>query len=427
MGGMPGGMGGMPGGMGGMPGGMGGMPGGMGGMPGGMGGMPGGMGGMPGGEAKGKRGSTDPHSIYKDAHMRPDGGRGEGPAIGDTNFMGMPKDHKTNSKSPMAEHNRQNFDPSQKYGREHDRETSEKEAFAHKFLKIWQAYVDEPDIPLPERERRQREMDKELEVMSKTNLDQDMTEGNEGENSFKKSPFDNPDSDQEKPLDYSLITDGIELTKPMHPGPSTSTSSENLTGVVDKNNIKYIKGNVHISSHILQKLDSQRAHFLEVISKHGEPQINESNFPNLESLPAEQRRWFQEYKEVGEKLKKDLENPNYNVLKGIGLVNDIPAALCLIASMKPGVHEASQKLMNDAFGMADNNGQIPLHEMDDQKHQEHKRNYEIVEKVILDSIERCTKILALDVRENGFIEVFFFLMGKGREIHRFDYTHVCAV
>jgi hypothetical protein len=250
--------------------------------------------------------------------------------------------------------------------------------------------------------------------MSKTNLDQDMSEGHEGENSFKKSPFDNPDSDQENPLDASLITDGIEHTKPTYPEPSASTSFENPTGVVDKNNIKYIKGNVHISSHILQKLDSQRAHFLEVISKHGEPQINESNFPNLESLPAEQRRWFQEYKEVGEKLKKDLQNPNYNVLKGIGLINDIPAALCLIASMKPGVHEASQKLMNDAFGLADNNGQIPLHEMDDSKHQEHKRNYEIVEKVILDSIERCTKILALDVRENGFIEVFYFFFNGKR-------------
>lgn len=307
----------------------------------------------------------------------------------------------------MADHNRQNFDPSQKYGREHDRETSEKEAFAHKFLKIWQAYVDEPYIPVPERDRRQREMDKELEVMSKTNFDQDISEDREGENTFKKSLFGNPDFDQENPLDASLITYGIEHTKPTYPEPSASTSSSNPTGVFDKNNIKYIKGNVHISSHILQKLNSQRAHFLEVISKHGEPQMNESHFPNLESLPAEQRRWFQESKEYGEKLKKDLQNPNYNVLKGIGLINDIPAALCLIASMKPGVHVASQKLMNDTFGMADNNGQTPLHEMDDSKHQEHKRNYEFVGKVILDSIERCTKILALDVRENGFIEVYF--------------------
>ena len=161
------------------------------------------------------------------------------------------------------------------------------------------------------------------------------------------------------------------------------------------------------SKHILNKLDSQRAHFQEVIAKHGEPQINEQNFPNIESLPAEQRRWFQEYKEHSDKLKKDLARPDYNVLKGIGLVNDIPSALCLIASMKPGVHEASQKLMNDAFGMQDNNGQIPLHEMDQQKHEDHKRNYEIVEKVILDSVERCTKILELDVRENGFIEVIF--------------------
>merc|ERR1712206_30547 len=43
--------------------------------------------------------------------------------------------------------------------------------------------------------------------------------------------------------------------------------------------------------------------------------------------------------------------------------------------------------------------------MDQSKHEEVKQAYEIVEKVIVDSIERCTKVMELAVRENGFVEV----------------------
>lgn len=223
--------------------------------------------------------------------------------------------------------------------------------------------------------------------------------GNENENkgSQNKSPFDNPNEESDQPLDHEKITEGINEKR----------SKEVL--IKSKNNIKFLKGNVHISQYIFKKMNDQKEHFKSVIDRHGEPSMNENNMPNIESLPDEQKRWFEEYKNAAAKLKKDMNNSNYNVLKAIGLENDIPSALCLIASMKPGVHEASQKLLTTEFGIPDNGGQIPLNEMNQDKHQEHKTAYEVVEKVIVDSIQRCTKVMELNVLENGFIEVAKFV------------------
>lgn len=130
---------------------------------------------------------------------------------------------------------------------------------------------------------------------------------------------------------------------------------------------------------------------------------------DLQNLPKEQRQWFIDYKKAADRLKKDLNMPHYNALKVIGLEDDIPTALCLIATMKPGVHEASQKLMSEDFGIEMKDGQIPLHEMNDSKHKKAKSAFEIVEKIIINSIITCTEIMAEKVEKNGFVEVNFCL------------------
>jgi len=444
MGGMPGGMGGMPGGMpnmGGMPGGMGGMPGGQG-MPGGMGGMPnmggpqGGMpnmggpqGGMPnmGGPQGGRpnmggpqggmpnmgqgnhgmpgnpEGMKDPNQNFDQGmganYKMPDGGRGKGPSLEDINYMGMPKNYKKMEKRHASMHDfqKQTMDPSHQFGADHGKKLSDKEEFQNRFQQMWNAYVNEPGQTESEKARRNADMNRELESMAKSDMDKP-PQGSQNEQAdprsqFEKSPFDHPDQEHEKPLSDDKINEGLDKI----------TNEDNKPA--SKNDIRNIKRNVFLSKHILNKVSQQRQHFKEVIARHGEPAINDENMPNMESLPQEQQRWFKEYKEKSEKLKRDLKDPNYNLLNAIGLYDNIPAAICLVASMKPGVHEASQKMLQTEFNVQDNNGQIPMNEMNQEKHEEVKKAYEIVEKVIVDSIERCTKVLELSVRENGFVEV----------------------
>jgi len=290
------------------------------------------------------------------------------------------------------------------YGKDQGKQMNEKEEFQERFIKMWQAYVNEPGTALMEKQRRQREMDKELEAMAKHNLDEDINSGTEGQNNFQKSPFDNPEPEQDLPMEEKLLHEGKERTK-VNINPNIKGNDETGTGIVSTNDIRFIKKNVHISKHLIKKMSAQKAHFREVIGRHGEPQINEQNMPNLEQLPSTQRKWFEEYKESAAKLKKSMSDPKYSVLKAIGLNDDIPTAICLVASMKPGVHEASQKILTDEFGVQDTNGTIPLHEMSAEKHDEVKLAYEIVEKVIVDSIERCTRVMEMLVKENGFMEV----------------------
>lgn len=304
----------------------------------------------------------------------------------------MEKRHKS-----MHDFQKQTFDPSHQFGGDHGKKMSDKEEFQHRFQQMWNAYVNEPGINKGEKARRQADMNREMESMAKVDLDkppQDNPQNHQDERAqHDRSPFDHPDQEHEKPLSEEKINEGLEKI----------TNDDNKPA--SKNDIRNIKGNVFLSKHILNKVSQQRQHFKDVIARHGEPQINEQNMPQMDSLPAEQKKWFEEYKAKSEKLKRDLKDPKYSILKAIGLYEDIPAAICLVASMKPGVHEASQKLLQTEFNIQDNNGQIPMHEMNEEKHEEVKNAYEIVEKVIVDSIERCTKVLELSVGENGFVEV----------------------
>lgn len=90
-------------------------------------------------------------------------------------------------------------------------------------------------------------------------------------------------------------------------------------------------------------------------------------------------------------------------------MHDIPGALCIVASMKPGVHEEGQAFLikqhktymlgpgmqgATMFGSPDMDAKT-------------KKLHEQVDKVMVDAIVKCKASLAERVKKHGFIDVFF--------------------
>jgi hypothetical protein len=222
----------------------------------------------------------------------------------------------------MAKHVKESMPESQMHGKQHGRQQpTDREEFNNRFFQMWQAYVDEPGISKEEKARRQKELETEQENLGKMSQDELLKEEKSHEGTQVKEPETPNEQDHETPLSHEDIVAGINRSrKPKAVEKSDSDSAYEM--------LHNIKGSVHISKKILDKMESQKNHLSEVISKHGEPQINEQSFPNLETLPAEQRRWFAQYQESADKLKSSMKSKNYTILEGIGLKDDIPAALC---------------------------------------------------------------------------------------------------
>lgn len=174
----------------------------------------------------------------------------------------------------------------------------------------------------------------------------------------------------------------------------------------NRNDIKFIKGNVHISKHILQKLVKQNAYMKEIGMEAHPTNFSESHFPGMHEMGAEEKEWFMEYQKRHKKAKENMETGDYHILEEIGLLDDIPGALCVIASLKPGVHEEGQAILSHYFHVPLTGGHKPK---DVKANNGLKRSYEVVEKVVLDAIDKCRTKLGKSVEKNGFIEVARFI------------------
>merc|ERR1711935_1259582 len=83
---------------------------------------------------------------------------------------------------------------------------------------------------------------------------------------------------------------------------------------------------------------------------------------------------------MGNQAKENMDSTDYHVLEEIGLLDDIPGALCVIASLKPGVHEEGQQILSQYFHVPLTGGHKPK---DVKANNNLKRSYEVVGKVWL--------------------------------------------
>lgn len=144
---------------------------------------------------------------------------------------------------------------------------------------------------------------------------------------------------------------------------------------------------------------------MKEIGMEAHPKIfSESHFPGMREMGGEEKEWFMEYQKRHKKGKENMETGDYDIQEEIGILDDILGALCVIASLKPGVYEEGQAILSHYF-------HVPLtgsHKPKDVKANNGlKRTYEVVEKVMLDAIDKSRMKLGKSVEKNGFIEVIF--------------------
>jgi len=174
----------------------------------------------------------------------------------------------------------------------------------------------------------------------------------------------------------------------------------------NRKDISFIRGNVHISKHITKKLKKQTEYMKELGMEDHKFNFSEGVFPDMGHMPEDERKWFQEYQKTHMEVKEKIASKDYSILTHIGLSDDIPGALCVIASLKPGVHEHGQALLTEKFGIPLTGGKSPS---DVKIFDEHKIGYQVVEKVVAQAIDNCRKNLGKRVEEHGFMEVAKFI------------------
>ena len=270
-----------------------------------------------------------------------------------------------------------------------------------KFLELFEEYASRAGTP-EERERRQNIMTSEKDWMKQ--VPSEFTKMYH--NSFGgRAPGEGHDQAHEAPLEDHHLTHGHDENR----------IPKNHKGdhLIPKNrsDIKYIKGNVHISKHIMKKLARQNDYMKEIGMEAHPANFSESHFPGMHEMGAEEKEWFIEYQRRHKKAKENMDSRDYHILEEIGLLDDIPGALCVIASLKPGVHEEGQAILSQYFHVPMSGGHKPK---DVKANKGLKRSYEVVEKVVLDAIDKCRGKLAQSVAKSGFIEVNFLVRLKIR-------------
>jgi hypothetical protein len=263
-----------------------------------------------------------------------------------------------------------------------------------KFLELFEEYASRAGTP-EERERRSKIMTSEKDWMKQ--VPSEFTKMHH--NSLgTRAPGDGQEEPHEAPLEDHQLTHGHDEARipKNHRGDPLVPKN--------RNDIKFIKGNVHISKHILQKLVKQNAYMKEIGMEAHPTNFSESHFPGMHEMGGEEKEWFMEYQKRHKKAKENMETGDYHILEEIGLLDDIPGALCVIASLKPGVHEEGQAILSHYFHVPLTGGHKPK---DVKANNGLKRSYEVVEKVVLDAIDKCRTKLGKSVEKNGFIEVIF--------------------
>lgn len=265
-----------------------------------------------------------------------------------------------------------------------------------KFMEMFAEYANMTDDP-EEKKRRMGVLGKEKDHMKKNPSKRTAMFSHQLGSRMPGESFEKP---HEKPLkDHHL-----------HEGHNQDRIPKNHKGqhleVDNRHNIKFIRGNVHISRHITNKIKKQYGHMKEIGMEDHSFNFGQGQFPEMQHLGDEEKEWFMDYQKRHLTSKEKLDSNDFSILEDIGLSDDIPGALCVIASLKPGVHEEGQALLTEKFNIPLTGGKTP-NEVKGQEH--HKDGYQVVEKVISSAIEKCRLNLARRVKKHGFIEVARFI------------------
>jgi len=248
-----------------------------------------------------------------------------------------------------------------------------------------------------EKKRRMAVMGKEKDQMKKNPSKRTAVFSHQMGSRMPNEDFERP---HEKPLREHHIHHGNDKKRIPKNHKGDHLEEEN------RNNIKFIKGNVHISKHITQKIAKQYVHMKEIGMTDHSFNFGQGSAPELQHLGDEEKEWFMEYQKQHLSSKEKLDSNDFSVLHDIGLSDDIPGALCVIASLKPGVHEEGQHLLTEKYNIPLTGGKTPT---DVKGHDHHKDGYQVVEKVVASAIEKCRLNLARRVKKFGFIEVARFI------------------
>ena len=263
--------------------------------------------------------------------------------------------------------------------------TDPNDELRNKFLEIFEEYADKAGT-LEEKQRRKKIMTNEKDWMKQVPSDfTKMYHHSMG----SRHPGEEHEEAHEKPLSEHELKHGHDENRIPKNHKGFHLERKN------RSDIRFIKGNVHISKHILKKIAKQDVYMKKIGMENHPNNFSETNFPGMHEMGTEEKEWFLEYKKKHKDAKANLNSRDFHVLEEIGLVDDIPGALCVIASLKPGVHEEGQAILRKHFHVPMSGGHKPN---DVKPNNNYKRSYEIVEKVMLDAIDRCRENLAHGVR-----------------------------
>ena len=132
-----------------------------------------------------------------------------------------------------------------------------------KFMEMFEAYVNQSGIDKDEKERRRAMMTREEEIINKTPIHPTRQFPH---SMGKRHPGEEHEEEDEKPLEEEHILHGHNKHRIPKNHKGGDLANEN------RNNIKYIKGNVHISHHLSKKIEKLKPVNLE--NSLGKPVIS---------------------------------------------------------------------------------------------------------------------------------------------------------
>lgn len=169
----------------------------------------------------------------------PHGNRGEGPSVDDFDHTGAHKNPNYDMEnSPMSQYSRESFPENQMYGVNDTERMNDEDLFRQRFNKLFEAYTQEPGISDDERARRLELLKTEQMQQANHPLGIDKKTGKRAEKLEWVKP------EHTHPISHEKIVDGDS---------DYQKSDKKDSKVVSKNtSIKNIKGNVHISKHLIE-------------------------------------------------------------------------------------------------------------------------------------------------------------------------------